>query len=88
MILVDICENFHDFGWFFATRLTKMKRIQTDPDPQHWAKWNGSVSATLFFFIRTYSLYSASFMSLLESKEGCLVLYTCFNNFQAPLPEV
>ena len=31
-------EIFHDFGWFFATRirLTKIKRIQTDPDPKHW----------------------------------------------------
>ena len=35
-------EIFHDFGWFFATRiriwLTKMKRIQTDPDPKHCCK--------------------------------------------------
>ena len=37
MILLIFVEIFHDFGWFFATRIrmTKMKRIQTDPDPKH-----------------------------------------------------
>ena len=38
VIFVDI---FHDFGWYFATRIrfmkrirvAEMKRIQTDPDP-------------------------------------------------------
>ena len=44
MIFVEI---FHDFGWFFATRIrirqTKMKRIHTDPDPKHWFKQSGSL---------------------------------------------
>ena len=39
-------EILHYFGWVFATRirfmkrirLAEMKRIQTDPDPQHWLK--------------------------------------------------
>ena len=48
LILLISVEIFHDFGWFFATRvrfrirftkririrLAKMKRIQTDP--KHW----------------------------------------------------
>ena len=29
-------EIFYDNGWFFATRIRFMKRILTDPDPQHW----------------------------------------------------
>ena len=40
VILIDFVDIFRDFGWFFATRirLTKVKRIQTDPDPKHWFK--------------------------------------------------
>ena len=46
-ILMILVEIFHDFRRFFATRirirfiktgriwLTKMKRIETDPDPKH-----------------------------------------------------
>ena len=50
-ILMIFVEIFHDFGWFFATRirLTKMKRIQTDPDPHHWFKlYNQSEEITYF----------------------------------------
>ena len=40
MIFVDSCYNFPWFWLIFATRIrirqTKMKRIQTDPDPKHW----------------------------------------------------
>ena len=39
MIFLIFVEIFHDIGWLFATRirirLTKMKRIQTNPDPKH-----------------------------------------------------
>ena len=39
MILVDFCVNFPQSWLIFANRiwirLTKIKRIQTDPDPQH-----------------------------------------------------
>ena len=40
MIFVEI---FHDFGWFFATRIRirfieadPADQNETDPDPQHW----------------------------------------------------
>ena len=34
-ILVILVEIFHDFGWFFATRI---RFIEADPDPKHCYK--------------------------------------------------
>ena len=47
-ILMIFVENFHDFGWFFATRI-RIRSIEADPDPadQNETDPNGSGSATL-----------------------------------------
>ena len=48
MIFVDI---FHDFGWFFATRI---RFIEADPADQNETDPNGSGSETL---VVSYSVF-------------------------------
>ena len=46
MILVDLCGNFHDFGWFWATRI-RIRLIETDPENKTDLNGSGSETETL-----------------------------------------
>ena len=57
MIFVEI---FHDFGWFFATRI-RIRFIEADPDPADQYETDpygsGSGSATLFKSLKQFQNY-------------------------------
>ena len=43
---MSFVEIFHDFGWFFATRI-RIRFIEADPDDHNETDPNGSGSETL-----------------------------------------
>ena len=59
-ILMIFVEIFHDFGWFFSTRI-RIRFIEADPADQNETDQNGSESETLLNMIH-FSSYVHSLL--------------------------